>query len=187
MEINKPVSIVIIFVIALSILFLFALPKYQESLALELELEQKRAQYEGRVDYYVKLVGVVGEIEQQQDALQKIDAALPPDLALAPLVNYLQEKAVASGLVLKSVNFSNQVSGQEVVVENLQEEIKNTVLRIELQGSYSGLKKFLVFLEKSAKLFEVNSISFTSNSEILTRLRGSEKYDFTLEIQTYTY
>ena len=72
------------------------------------------------------------------------------------------------------------------------QEIKNIVLMVDVSGSYQGLKNFLHSLERSARIFQVNTISFAplefSSPEGLTSAADQIKtYDFKLEIKTQTY
>lgn len=192
MEINKPVSAIIVLIIALMVFFLFALPKYQESNELETELAQKEARYEGLVNYNLTLSNLLKSIEEKQDVLAKIDSALPPDPSLAPIVYFVQQKADQSQLAVKSITFSQvapQVYGQVLSQDSNNKEVKSIIFSVDIFGSYQGLKKFLLSLERSSRLFEVNSIAFGSEA-----LNGTAKsknalqaYDFKLEIKTQAY
>jgi len=189
MEINKPVSIMITLVVSLFIIYLFVLPKYQESRSLEVELVNKQAQYEGRVDYYVKLSDTLEELEQKQDVLNKIESALPSNFAIAPVVYFLQEKAKEAKLEVKSISFSRQQPYRQVSSEDSNQKIKNVMFRADLTGSYQSLKNFIFYLEKSTRIFEVNSISFTGGQVSDSKLSKNilQEYDFALEIETHTY
>ncbi|MEK7664056.1 MAG: type 4a pilus biogenesis protein PilO [Patescibacteria group bacterium] len=189
MEINKPVSIIIILIITLVIFFLFVLPKYQESKDLEIELAKKQFQYEKRVDYYLKLSDILNQIEQKKDILGKIDTALPSNIELAPLFYFFEQKTKDSGLLIKSLTFSQPEELVQISAKDRDKEIKDIVFRADLYGSYQSLKKFLYYLENSARLFEVNSISLTSDqsSDSGPLKIISKSYDFTLEITTHAY
>jgi len=184
MEVNKPVSIVIILIITSALLYLFVLPKYKELKDLHIELVKKQLQYEGRTNYYSKLSGTLHNIEQNQDALDKIESALPSDVNLASTVYFLQGKARESKLAVESITFSQAGLFREE--ESSIQEVLNVIFKVELSGSYQGLKSFLSSLERSARLFEVNSISFSPSSANLAQ-RASQLYNFTMEIQAHTY
>lgn len=189
MEVNKPVSISVVLIIALTIFFLFALQKYQESMDLEMELTRKQAQYENQVDYYFKLSDILESIKQKQDILEKIESALPSEFAFAPIIYFLQEKAAKSDLNIKLINFLQPEDSQQDSSENQKPEVKNVMFKVELQGNYQSLKTFLYALEQSARLFEVKSIAFVSpQSSALGRFQSASKsYDFSLDIETHTY
>ena len=182
MEINKPISVIIVLVITVVLFSLFVFPKYQESKSMEVELVQKQLQYESRVDYYLKLSDILNKIEQNQDALGKINSALPSDFSLAPIVYFIDKKSEESGLIVKSITFSQQ---QNELEGFSNQNIKRILFKVDLSGSYDGLKKFLSSVEKSSRLFEVSSISFSTGQ--LVSPKSSKVYEFSLSLQTHTY
>src|SRR5687768_9622517 len=100
MAVSKTLLVVIIVVISLVIFSFFVVPKYQESVALEAGLMQRRAQYDGRIDYYLKLSQVLGDIEQREDVLQKINDALPAGFSVYSTIDFFQEQAKESGMTV---------------------------------------------------------------------------------------
>ena len=184
MEINKPISAIIILIIALIIFFLFALPEYQKSNDLQYSLAQKQAEYNSKSVYYSKISELIGTIEDKKDALGKINSALPPDFSFAPLVFFFQKKGVENGLTIKSIIFS------QISPETAEKKIRNITFTVNILGNYQGLKNFLSSLDKSARLFEGNSISFspsvTSSDSKQSKIQ-QQAYDLKLELQTHTY
>ena len=189
---NKPVSTIIVIIIITILIFLFVIPKYQESRDLQTKLYEKQATYNGESAYYAKLSELVKDIESRKDVLEKIDSALPPDTSFAPLLYFLQKKGDESGLVVKSVTFSQALQGPygQVLQESSDKKIKNVMFTLNLSGNYQGLKKFLASLEKSARLFQVDDISFLSQEPLrgTTQLQSKlQVYDFKLDVKTQTY
>ncbi len=121
MEVNKPIATVIMLVITLIIVFLFAWPKYQESSDLQKKAIEKQAEYNGKAMYFQKISQTLSQIESKKDSLGKINSALPDSVLLAPLVYFLQKTGSETGLILKSIAFS-QVSvssySQQVALPN---------------------------------------------------------------------
>lgn len=189
MEINKIAFLIIVLAVTVLVLFLFVMPKYQESVELEAELAKKQAQYENKANYYLKLAEALKDIEQRKDVLEKIDSALPLDFQLAPVVNFLQEKSKEAGLAVESVSFSEQGAAGKTSKESQTGKVKNIMFKVYLAGNYQGLKKLLSYLEESARLFEVRSISFSASSpKNLNWLKNKlQTHDFTLDIETHTY
>jgi len=202
MEINKPIVSIIILTVNLILIFLFVIPKYKESIELQKSVAQKQAEYNVKGDYYIKLLSTVKSIDERQDLLQKIDSALPSNFSLAPIVYFIQKKSIESQLTIKSITFSG---GHDTLPINFNEQvgnssgknggtgIKSIILTVNLSGSYQGLKLFLYSLERSARLFQVENISFVpvgisspqgSGTSVLDQART---YDFKLEIKTFTY
>jgi len=197
MEINKPVAIIILLIINSILIFLFIVPKYQESNELQASLVKKQAEYDGRSDYSVKLLRILKDIEGRKDTLEKINSALPSDFSLSPVVYFLQKKATENQLTVKSIIFQSQnlpeISSQVhdyTLPATKEKEVKNVTLAINLSGSYQGFKNFLYSLDKSTRLFQVSSISFSS-PQSLSGLAYSpvefQTYNFKLEVKVFTY
>ena len=192
MEINKPISIIIILVISLILIFLFVLPKYQEFRNLQVKLNEKVAEYNSKSAYFDKLAQVLEDMENRKDAMQKINSALPYNFAFSPLVYFLQNKGAENGLIPKSIVFSQGTSSSlaDALTANSDRSIKNITFSLNLTGSYESLKNFLVSLEKSSRLFEINTVSFASLQPLQTGSKSknqSQSYDFKLEVLTHTY
>lgn len=193
MEANKPITIVILLVIGLVIIFLFVIPKYQESNALQGDLIQAQFQYDNQADYYQRVSKILSSIKSKQDSLEKMNSALPSEAALAPIVSFLQRKAVENGLTMKSVVFSKETPtayGQLYPADSGDATIKDLTFAVNLSGQYQGLRNFLSALDRSARLFEVNIISFSAlePSQTLPPQKNIlQMYHFQIEVKTHTY
>ncbi len=184
MNFNKTFTIVIIFVVTLLVAILFAVPKYQESSSLENKLAQNQAKYDADANYYAKIASLAKDIEDKKDLLEKINIALPANSSLAPLVYFFQKKGAESGLVVKSVVMAKNSSSGD------NKEIKDIIFTLNVLGNYQGLKKFLTSLDSSARLFEVNAISFKapiSSQDVSKSKNQQQSYDFQLEVETHSY
>ena len=192
MDINKPISAITIFIVTLVLVSLFVYPKYQESVESQNILIGKEPEYNNKSEYFTKILNILKDLNERQDALKKVDSALPSGFSFAPLVYFLQQKSSENGLIITSISFSqiSQVSSDRLALNSPKQQIKDINFRIDLLGGYQGLKNFLYSLEKSARLLEVNTISFAS----LQSLEGGPKsqnqlqiYDFKLDLRTHTY
>lgn len=183
MKINKPISSIITFVIILMMVFLFLIPTYQKMNDLQNSLVQKQAEYDGKFVYYTKIASILKEIDSRKDAMEKIDSALPSDSYFSPLVYFFHKEAVLTGLTATSVRLS------QITPPNKKTKIRNIVFNLQLSGTYENFKKFLASLDTSARLFEVNSVSFsTPTTPLQGRLpQASRTYNFDVEIQTHAY
>lgn len=178
MKINKPISTIIIFVIILLIIFLFVLPKYRQVDALQNDLAKKQAEYDNKSAYYAKIRDIIKNIENKKEALSKINSALPTDSYLSSLVYFFQRKGAEAGLAITSMALS------QVSKPDLKKDIKDITFNLRLSGTYESFKNFLSSLDKSARLFEVNSISF---SGLQVRRAGPQIYEFNMEVKTHAY
>ena len=182
MEINKPISAVVIFIITLVLTFLFVVPEYQKLKGLQNDVTKKQVEYNNIFIYYTEVSDTIKNIESKKDALPKIDNALPPNFSYAPLIYFFQKKVSEIGLVLGSISFL------QVPLTTSDQAIKSIVFSIDVVGSYDGFKNFLSSLDKSARLFQINSISFapTGSAKNISN-QQNPTYDFKLELQTNTY
>lgn len=191
MKIYKPVAIVFLVIINVMMAFLFVIPEYQKSSDLQVNLVKKQLQYDGQRDYYREVLAVRKEIEQRKDILTKVDSALPPDLYLAPIMYFFQKKTLENQLTLNSVTFSKSTAGMLNSSKGTR-EIKSAVFFVTVSGSYQSLKKLLAVVDASARLFEVQTIAFSSEKPLPQEglalvIDQFKPYNFKLEIKTYFY
>ena len=115
------------------------------------------------------------KLEDYEESLEKIEDALPSTPSLAPLIYFLQTKSSENGLIFRRANLLS------VSLVSEKSDIKEIIFSLEFFGSYPAFKKFLSSLEKSARLIEVESISFVSQQE------SSQTYPFNLTIKVHSY
>lgn len=183
MQVNKPTATIIIAIVALLVIVLFSWPKYQEMEDLQRNLGQQSADFNGKSLYYQKINALGLQIKDRQQVLDKISVALPQVATLSPEMYFFQQAAAQNGLAIKSIVFAQ---GGPI---NATSTIKTILFSLDLSGSYSGLKNFLRQVEGSARIFQVNSISFNSLNPLQTtsQQNQSQIYHFKLEIKTHAY
>jgi len=171
--------------IGLSVIFgvLFLWPRYQELNNLWAQIKNKELEIQYQNEYYQELNSLSQKLEERQEGLAKIDSALPSKPRLPSLLKFFQKTASENGLILTS---AGEFSIKSLPEANLK-EIQNS---LNLSGSYPALKNFLRALEKSARLIEVDSISFSASRLPATpgvpEARISEIFNFQLKIKTYS-
>ncbi|MFH1401514.1 MAG: type 4a pilus biogenesis protein PilO [Parcubacteria group bacterium] len=172
---NKKIIIAASFIAAISLGYFMVLPKY-ESLKLKIsEKGTKEANLKNKSDYYKKISEISNELKKYPEELAKIDFALPREISLPAMYGFFQKKASESGLVLKDEKFNSSL----IQKEDLTKEEYNFTL--ELSGSYPAFKNFLAILEKSAKIVEVEKISFSSPE------KGESTFSFDMSVKFYSY
>ncbi len=142
---------------------------------MEKRNEEKRAEIRGREEYLSNLKKTAEDLKNYQIQLSKINSALPSDLELEVLLDFLQKASSQSGLVLKDIKPQLTQPSPDL------EGIKESELTLAVSGVYSSFKNFLSVLEMTARLIEVKSISFSSTPE----KEGPQ--DFNLKIKVYSY
>lgn len=180
---NKPIAIVILVIANIMVGYLFVVPKYEESAALSEEVSQKQAEYKAQSDYQLKLSSSLKDIESKQDALSRMQVALPKESSLGSLIYFFQEKARENEITIRSLSKGgSQGAGRVAAVNVSSREIMTTSFTASLAGAYEGLKNFLRALENSARIFEVGTISLVPSGAA-----QNGNYNFTLEFKTYSY
>lgn len=187
MKINKPTSTITFLMTSLILMIIFLVPTYQKSNLLEEDLIQKQAEYDGQPTYYSGLIKTVSNVESKQDSLGKINSALPPNYSIAPIIYFLHSIAAENSLDIKSIIFSGPFIKNYGQAQG--SNVKDVNFTIDLSGSYQGIKKFLVSVDKSSRLFEVNTISFAllKPQDSSGSLEELKTHNFKLEIKTHTY
>lgn len=175
MTIYRLIAIAIILFIALILGFYLTYPKYQEFKELQTKVSEKEAELRGRTAYFAGVDKTFKKLKNYEESLEKIDRAIPSNSSIAFLIYFFQKKSSENGLILQGVSFS------ESSPAGGRKEFKEIHFSFKLLGSYSALKNFLSFLEKSVRLIEVESISFTSQKET------GQIYSFGLTIKVHSY
>lgn len=158
---------------------IFIWPYYQKLNNIQIRIENKGQEIQYRANYYEELVSISQKLEEGKEELAKIDSALSPAPPLPSLLKFFQKAASENGLLLTGAIFSP--------VKPLLEKnhIKQIQASLRLAGSYSSLKSFLTTLENSARLIEVDNISFSATQE--EEEGPSEIFNFDLTIRARAY
>lgn len=180
-EIDRPIAIAVILFVVLILGFYLVLPKYQEFRELLVQLSNKEAEFQARDAYFVEVTKAYKELMQNQEALKKIESALPSRFSVATLVNLLSKKAAENGVIVEkiTINKGTGVGTETNVYENN--------ISLNLTSSYDSFKKFLVALEKSARLIEAERFSFAITPPTTQSPQVATLTSFTLSIKVYSY
>jgi len=176
-----------IFFLVISLIGVFLVwPKYQELKNFSEEIKAKETEFGYIENYFQKLNQLSQELEKYETQISKIDFALSSNssLTLLSLVNFLQSASSQNGLIFKelssfSITSPKPPAGTPTPESQPLPKIKEISLGFEVSGSYFALKNFLRTIEKSAKLIEVENVSFSIEKEGLS--------PFSLDIKTYSY
>lgn len=163
-------SIFFIFV-SISIVAFLIYPKFQNLSVLKTQILQKENQFENLKNYYQQIKETSEKLQNYQESLSKIDFALPEDPLLSEFFNFIQKLSSVSGLSLDKIDFIPPLG---------EEKLKEWKVNLVLKGDYPSFKIFLSSLEKSARLVEVENISFSEPKE-------KEPINFNLLIKIRSY
>ncbi len=193
MKIDRPISIAVILFVILILIIFFVMPEYRDFRSSQADLGKIEAEYNGKFAYYSEISKAFRDLQDHKESVDKIDSALPKNPPIADIVYFLQEKSREKGLIIRDLflsKFSNSDS---------EGGIKEIVFSLNLAGTYSSLKSFLYSIEDSARLFEVNNISFGSSvsqessgttatgTQRPSQFQVEQTYSFQLEIKTHSY
>ncbi len=168
---NRSIITILLFLGAIGLISSFVLPKYQEGQALQQKIIQARQELQVKDEYITSLYDLSSELEKHKEEMAKIDTALPSEPSLPVLFNFFQQVSAQNGLILKNITVN-------VTPNSEDSEIQEIDIQLSVIGSYSSFKNFLFNLEKSARLFEVENISFSL---------GEEESSFNLGLKTHSY
>jgi len=155
--------------------FFLVWPQYQNLRRLNIEIQTKRTELQYKEEYFSNIKTISEELKKYETELSKIDSALPSGPSLPSLFNFLEKTSSQNGLIFKYVGTFS------VTPLEANSGIKGIYLNIAVAGSYPAFKNFLASLEKTARLIEVDNISFS------TPQKAEEPFSFNLKIKAYSY
>lgn len=172
---NRTIIITICLIITIALGIWVIWPQYQNLKSKQLEIKAKTIELQNETVSYEELVKTSEELKKYPEELAKIDSALPLEVSMPSMLDFLQKKASESGLNIKQFGQAPISSSKD------NPKFKEYLLNLSLYGSYQNLKNFILTLEKSARVFEVESISFS--------FPGKKEYPFlfNLTIKFYSY
>ena len=177
---NRPLLISIIcFALVLIIGLVLFFPKYQDFRFVKLQLNTKEKEILDKQEYFSEIDRISEKLKEYPGELAKIDSALPFNPSLPFLFDFFQKISSQNGLILK--NISGGYASSSSSSSSSSPSIKEIKISLSLSGSYPAFKNFLTSLEKSARLIEVESISFSFFPET-----GSA-VSFNVIVKTHSY
>ncbi len=174
---NKIIIIVAGVAISLILIFVLAWPQYQKLQTSNSDVKNKQEELRSKEAYFSRVKEISIKLQEYSDAFSKISDALPQEPSLASLANFLQTNSAQTGLILKKI-----VLGVTTAPGENKESLKETQIGIQVSGSYSAFKDFLLLIENSARMIEVKSISVEIPSGI-----SKDSPTFTLDLKTISY
>jgi Tfp pilus assembly protein PilO len=179
-----PTISVILLIILLFGGYFFWWPRYREFRQQKAVLAEKIKALEEKNSYYSRLIKIDKELAVYRAEIDKIDSALPKEVSLPVIFDYLKRISAKQGLILDRVDFSGtgRLSSKYKRLTEKGNSKETGVVKIafsaSLTGPYPAFKKFLSELYQSAKLIEVKSLNFSSPTE-------GNLFEFDLELETY--
>jgi Tfp pilus assembly protein PilO len=176
MEIDKPIAIFIILIVIVILTTFLIIPKEKELKNLQKTTAEKQAELEAKSEYFFKVENLWEDLNRREEQLKKIDTIIPDKIDLSSLVYFLERSASQSGVVLESISLKNF----SFLQGETKMKIRTSYFNIRIVGTYPAFKNFLSILENSARLIEVENISFGKKTE------GGGTQDISLTIKVYS-
>jgi Tfp pilus assembly protein PilO len=170
---SRYIIITICFLLTLVVGFFALYPKYQELTLLNNQISGKKEELQFREEYLNELSKASDKLGTYENTLKIISATLPSGSSLPLLFDFFQKAGSQSGLILKDVSAVEGSSLGNAKVINIS---------LQATGSYSSFKDFIVILEKSARLINIDSFSFG-----LSKQGESAVFNFNLAANAYSY
>jgi len=170
-----PIIIIACFVFSIILGAVLLWPKFETLREIQKSIKEKETELQYEEEYYANLADIKTNLGEYETEVAKISSAIPDYPSLPSLFNFLQKASSQAGLVLKGISpFSSSPS------ENFT-GLTETNFSLQISGSYSAFKTFLSSLEKSARLIEIQNVSFSSPKE------EQNLFSFNLTIRVYSY
>lgn len=163
-------SLIFLFLTVLFFVY-FALPNFNEWQTLKVKVEKEKALLEEKRKLFEGIEKLLSQVEKEKEIFSKLQNALPPFSDLFDFLAFLQDEISKNGLSLSKIEILGQIPVKEKLTKNS--------LSLLLTGSYSSFKNFLLDLELSERMIEIEEV------EILSQ--GQENLNFALKLSIYFY
>lgn len=157
--------------------FWLGLPKYENWKKLKADLEVKIIQVKAKEEYSARLREASQALKDYSEEMSKISSGLPLTADFPSLFNFIEELTTQSGVLLEDLQAGNVAP----LTDNT--EVKAVSFSLSVAGSYSAMKNLLTALHKTARLVEIDGISFQSSEE---QAEGIFKFDIKLKTASWS-
>ena len=189
---KKLLIAIIIFGLSFIIGLVFCLPRFQQMRAAQQQLVAKEAELEEKKAYFEEIDILSERIKEYPEELAIIDFALPDDFSLPFLFDFFEKIVSRNGLSLTNISQSSAsqsssrssrfTKGQEILEDaEIDSGLEENRTILFLTGPYSSFENFLYYIEKSARLIQVENATFSLSQE------ESSVIKFNLKLKTNNY
>jgi|SRR3989344_2729160 len=151
----KNLLAVIIFSVAILAGFVFVLPAYDQLKAIKQSRVERQTLLSDSNLIKDKIVLLKQEFETNKDQVKRLAIALPVSREMDYLTSSLENAATANGAQLISVAFSEPVKGSSH---------QSIPAAIEVSCRYQSCAQFLLSLEQSLRLYDIDKITISDSS-----------------------
>lgn len=167
---------IILLIATAAAVFWILLPLWYDTQAA---LELKKANAENlaqREKLVANLEHLIGQYNERANELSSFSRAIPVGQNIPELLVNLEALASENGLIFSGVDFKPK--------DSTAPNVKTLAMDIKVKGSYLNFQNYLKAIEKSLRLFDVTTISFSGISPGQTNV-NINNLDFNLSVNTY--
>lgn len=168
----------ILFFTALAIGFWMLWPLYGDINAALLLKEQNQENLSSRKKLTENLERLISQYNERTGDIASLNKAVPSGQNTPELLINLEAIASESGLIFGSVNFKPK--------DLKAKGIKTLIAEIKVKGSYPNFQNYLKNIEKSLRIFDVVSVSFSGVGPGQIGAK-TDNLEFNLVVNTYYY
>jgi len=170
---SRSTAIVVCLILGAVLAGLMVKPSYQEWSDINQKAKLKELESRSQQNYYDSLQEASAVLKENSASLAKIDAGLPQKPDLPSLFEYFQKTCSQNGLILETISAPNisdteKFSGRKIGFS------------LTMSGTYLSFKNLLAAFQKSARLIEIESVSFHAPDK-------GDIFNFNISLETYSY
>ena len=127
-----------------------------------------------------------------KDNVTKVQKMIPDNVDNIRLILEIQGMASAYGMQIKNVKYDAKVaSGVDVVPQNAaasadQNKIYGIFdMEFSTEGTYDNFVKFVSDMERSLRIVDINSVTFSSSDSTIVTSPANTVYKYDLKFKTY--
>ncbi len=157
---HKALTVVLVIII-FAIGYYVLAPKFQEIISQRTDLKNLTKDKQARESYLADLEKLVANYQKiNKSDVENLDQILPTQKDIPGLFVQLQALAQENGFTLATVNLEEEPS-----ITSREEKIRKININLNLVGGdYQSLKKFLEAVEYNLRLFDVDAVYFSPDS-----------------------
>lgn len=172
---------ILLFGVAVALLFMYSLPQYEILKTKQAE----KATYENALAQAAEILALKEELRVQYDSFsqadrQKLQKMLPDEADIIQSILETDDIALQNGVVITSVTDLPEPApsrGEAVV----RDSVSRSRATYEVSSDYQSFISFITGLERSLRITDISSLSFSAETEEA----GSGLIDFSLDTNTY--
>ncbi len=153
-------------VLLIAVIFVFVLPKQKEIKALDAKIDEQNNQIAASTSKASRLDLLIKENENLLKRLNELKEYLPEEKEISSLLKEISDRAIDSGLTMKSWKPGQKVVHSSGIVYEIP-------VAVAVSGTYHDFGRFLSSLTKLNRIVNINNIQITGGKDSKDKRGGS--------------